>query len=144
MIKHILVGSTVAALALGGFAVHSYGQSAPGQVVCRQPDMTGATVKYDTQDGVTMTFPGFTAIIPLEVGGEPNPHFDRLYALAMKGFDSHRIGEVCTDYSAGGGSTKPVVSLTLRHPDVLQRVQVCDAQNECAGVFQESLLTLGR
>jgi hypothetical protein len=142
MIKHILVGSTVAALALGGFAVHSYGQSAPDQIVCRQPDMTGGTVKYDTHDGVTMTFPGFTAIIPLEVGGEPNPHFDRLYALAMKGFDSHRISEVCTDYSTPGeGSTRPVVSLTLRHPDALQRVRVCDSQNDCAGVSQERLLT---
>ena len=121
MIKHILVGSTVAALALGGFAVHSYGQSAQGVPTCHFLDYSyPPSIEYDTHHGVTLSFHIPTAVpsvgIPLEIDGEPNPHFDRLYALVMKGFDNRRIEKVCVDDDAPI-VPPPIVSITLRHID---------------------------
>jgi hypothetical protein len=147
MIKRIVLASTAAALALGGFAVHSHGQSAPTPTTCYAPNYSTSyetsSIKYDTRTGVTLSiYTGSgrrTATIALESGGEPNPHFDRLYALAMKGFDSRRIEEVCVEGPVGGTEPAPVVSISLRHTEdtapQVQKVAVCDASGySCASV----------
>jgi hypothetical protein len=71
------------------------------------------SLTYDTAGGVRVRIEtgstpfSINATLPLTIGDEPNPHFDRLYALLMKGFDSNRLATICVD-RAPADSSDPV------------------------------------
>jgi hypothetical protein len=123
MTKPILVGSTVAALALGGFAVHSYGQSVPTPTTCYRPNLAWPlSLTYDTNNGVTLSLTDaaaheLNATVPLRIGNEPNPHFDRLYSLLMKGMDNRRIHEVCVEGAGTSSEPRAIVSVEIHHTE---------------------------
>jgi hypothetical protein len=157
MIKRILLTASVAALALGSLSLHSYGDTPTPTVTCLTPKLTGyykdLSIKYDTRSGIALDFYSdessgarVHAAVPLLQGDEPNPHFDRLYSMIMKGSDSGRLAQVCVDGVPGTYDNKvyPVVSVTLKHvgdSDSPQKVQVCDRYGECAGVYGGQLST---
>ena len=100
----------VAALALVSVSARSFGAAPPpnNDDVCLSMSYTvnnqqvPVSLTYDTTTGVVVEirrvdFSTVYAALPITVGDEPNPHFDRLYALLMKGFDSARIERVCVD-----------------------------------------------
>ena len=88
----------------------------------------------------------YTAWLPLFVDGEPNPDFDRLYALIMRGFDSGRISQVCLDGEPSAHAALNLKGLSLRHlPDPaleVQKVAICDvrAPESCSSVLRNGLM----
>ena len=163
MLKRLLAASALAAVTLVTLSARSSSGGPPEPEATCYP-MTYATpsgspplidLTYSTQQGVLLRFPQdgriVTAHLPLEVGGDPNPHFDRMYALLMKGIDSQRIEQVCVDRApSGDGTPVELVSLTLEHvepprpapPPEVQRVMICDDLNptRCANVSWQGRL----
>ncbi|HVZ73358.1 MAG TPA: hypothetical protein VHJ20_13350 [Polyangia bacterium] len=89
------------------------------------------TLVYDTTNGVTLTGANLnvgvpnqiSGTIPKTIDGKPNPDFDRLYALLMKGIDGQLISGVCVLGQSGTGA---ITSVTLKSGTGGQRVQVCE------------------
>ena len=154
----------VAALALVSVSARSFGAAPPpnNDDVCLSMSYTvnnqqvPVSLTYDTTTGVVVEirrvdFSTVYAALPITVGDEPNPHFDRLYALLMKGFDSARIERVCVDRQPSSGEFVELRSVSLRHisetpaPEV-QRVQVCDwvNPNRCARINSSGRLEVAQ
>jgi hypothetical protein len=148
MNKRFLRTSLLVVLALGSVSAHSFGDTTPPAPVCYTMDyaLTSGNqptrLSYDIDGGVTVSLHldasplHLDAHLPLTVGGDPNPHFDRLYALLMKGFDNERIAQVCVDHLPTSSLDRAqLVSLSLSFGDT-RRVTVCDKfnPNNCASV----------
>lgn len=147
MNKRILVCSALAAVAVGTVSLRSYGQTTPAPVTCHTVFRSYAgyapTIAYDTRSGITVSGRSdqaysFTGTVPLAVDGEPNPHFDRLYALLLKGAEG-RLDQVCID--GASGTSGAVVSLKLlgATPSTAQKVQICGDGDDCADVYGGNL-----
>jgi hypothetical protein len=153
MSQRLIVLPVLAGLAIAGVSVHSSKAAPPpagGTDVCFNMSYGGSyptrplSLTYDTRKGaivyISRSNSGtFSATLPLTVGDEPNPHFDRVYALLMKGFDSRRIERVCVDRDPATSPDAELTSVSLSHveaptPPELQRVQVCDYGSHCAGI----------
>ena len=146
MYKRLLATSLLAAAALATVSAHSFGAPPASPPRCYSMSYYSnggtrpATLTYDTTGGLTVAIRDNTdnvqAHLALAIGDEPNPHFDRLYALLMKGFDNERIGQICVDPTPDAAGAYNLVSVTLKHvepaptPD-LQKVQICDGYH-CA------------
>jgi hypothetical protein len=153
MSKRLIVLPVLAGLAIAGVSVHSSKAAPPpagGTDFCVDMSYLGSyptrplSLTYDTHKGaivyITRSNSGsFSATLPLTVGDEPNPHFDRVYALLMKGFDSRRIERICLDRDPATSPDAELTSVRLSHveaptPPDLQRVQVCEYAGHCAGI----------
>jgi len=156
MTKRIFVTSLLAVLALASSSWHSFADTPPSAPVCYSMSYTSSYSKprptsltYDVDGGVTVAIGlngspyTLRARLPLTIGDDPNPHFDRLYALLMKGFDNERIAEICVDRDPAS-SSEPVhlVSATLKYAET-RKVHVCDPNNSdrCASVYGGELFT---
>jgi hypothetical protein len=155
MKKRLLHTSLLAVLALGSVSAHSFGDTAPTPPECHEMTYPGfssagrpTNLTYDVNGGVsvrfrTSSFSTLTAHLPLTIGDEPNPHFDRLYALLMKGFDNQRIAQLCVEpQPATSPEPRRLVSVSLNFADTT-KVNVCDENdpNECAAVSGSRVLT---
>jgi hypothetical protein len=153
MSKRLIVLPVLVGVALSGVSVHSSKAAPPpagGTDFCFDMSYGGSyptrplSLTYDTRRGanvfITRSNSGsFSATLPLTIGDEPNPHFDRVYALLMKGFDSRRIQSICVDRDPATSSDVEVTSVSLSHvepptPPDLQRVQICEFGGSCAGI----------
>ncbi len=154
MNTRLLGTALLGVLALSSFSTHSFGGSPPPPPTCYPFAYSSSgprprSLAYDVNQGVTVSFGSaqspytVTAQLPLMVGSDPNPHFDRLYALLMKGFDSQRIGNICVDHAPANYSD--VVQLVSVQLDFVEtnRVAVCDGfdPSSCASVYSGELST---
>ena len=155
MNKRLLGTSVLAVLALASVSAHSsYGDSPPAAPVCYNIGASSSTgarasnLSYDVERGagiylsVNVSPFGIDARVPLTVGDEPNPHFDRLYALLMKGLDGNRLQSVCIDHVPTASEPAQIVSVSLGFQGI-QKVSVCDQfeGSGCAGISAGRLLT---
>lgn len=150
MTKRILLVSSLAAVALGAVSLRSYGQTSPGPVTCysllRSTSPTyGPALTYDVRSGVAVSGyaasgTSFTAKLPIMIAGEPNPHFDRIYALLMKGAEG-RLEQVCIEGDSARDGNVVSVKLQGATPSATQKVQICDSSDDCADVSFGELRT---
>ncbi len=95
---------------------------------------------YDKSTGLRVSFhtdfdhDSITAHIRKQTDGTTNVDFDRLYALALKGYETNGIETICFDAS------NEVTSISLRSASI-KKVQVCDYSGSCAYVSTGQLYT---
>jgi hypothetical protein len=118
-----LIALTGGLLALTGRAPSSRAQSAPAPTCTGVNTTTPSfTLEYSVTSGATLTGtnlsnPGtnsMTAKLLKVIEGKPNPDFDRLYALLMKGIDGPSFSAICVQGDTPGATTGTLVSLSLR------------------------------
>lgn len=88
---------------------------------------------------------GYSAVIPKTIGGEPNPDFDRLYALLLKGMEMGTISEICLEKAIQENEEILLNGLTLGYRPIStpMNVRVCDPySSRCARVNDGDRLTV--
>lgn len=105
-------------------------------------------VTFSTKTGLRRTLNSssgkYFAVVPKTKDGDPNPDFDRLYALVMKGLETRTLSGICYTGVISIGKEVELTSVTMRivrptQPPRVQQVQICDAFGSCASIWGSRL-----
>lgn len=115
-------------------------------------------LSFDRKTGVSLKMnyllPGYhadwivyKAVLPKTIGGEPNPDFDRLYSLLLKGMEMGSISEICLENGKALQKDTEILlnSLTVDYRAIStpMNVRVCDPySSRCARVDEFNRLNV--
>ena len=108
-----LFGAALAVLGVASFpsSARAVDSVAPTCVTHDRTD--GLQLTYTVGQGITVSTFRASGVVPAFVGDRPNPDFDRVFAMMMRGLDDATLEELCFAGSPEAGDAR-VVSVRLR------------------------------